>query len=441
MYEPGNTPPERAILVGVGKDYDGGGSLDDTDPLEELRLLVDTAGATVVNTLIQLRNKVDPAYYIGTGKAEELDVLVREHGSDMVVFDNDLSPAQAANLQKLLEVKVVDRSSLILDIFAIRARTRQAKTQVELAQLRYLLPRLTRQWTHLSRQQGGIGTRGPGETQLEVDRRAIRARIRHLERTLDRIIRQRVTGRRQRSGLFKAALVGYTNAGKSTLLNTLSGAEVPVEDKLFKTLDSITRTVRFGHSTSMLISDTVGFIRNLPHHLVASFASTLDEVREADVLLHVVDISNPVWESQIAVVDKELSDLNVHDTATIMVFNKIDQLDDPGTLTGLAARFPGACTIAARTGEGIEALCNALTAAAESGRATYDIRVDPGDSNLISTIYRHATIIDSYEDGDLLRLVFSLSRPLAEKLGFTGRFAGDTRSEEGGPVTHTADPG
>jgi GTPase len=440
MYEPDHNKSERAILVAAGKGYDGGGSLDDNDPLEELRLLVDTSGATVVDTLVQLRNKIDPAYYIGTGKAEELDLLVKEHKADMVVFDNDLSPAQVANLQKLLEIKVLDRSALILDIFSIRARTRQAKTQVELAQLRYLLPRLTRQWTHLSRQQGGIGTRGPGETQLEVDRRAIRARIKHLEQALEQIVRQRVTERRQRSGVFRAALVGYTNAGKSTLLNTLSGAGVPVEDKLFKTLDSVTRTVRFGHSTTMLISDTVGFIRNLPHHLVASFASTLDEVREADVLLHVVDISNPDWEAQITVVNEVLEDLKAGDTETIMVFNKIDRLDNPGNLTGLTARFPGACTIAAQTDEGIEALCTALISATEKGRVTYDVRVDPGDSDLISTIYRHATIIDSREDGDLLRMVFSLPHPLAEKLGFTSRFAVGTNTEESGTASHTTDP-
>jgi len=311
MLEIDNNIRERTILVGVGSRYAPRDDSGEYGHLDEIALLADTAGADVVGVLVQPRSKIVPAYYIGKGKAEELKEEVELAEANMVIFDNDLTPAQLSNLEKLLEIKVVDRSGLILDIFALRARTRQAKAQVELAQLQYLLPRLTRQWTHLSRQQGGIGTRGPGETQLEVDRRRIRQRIAHLKDLLKKIDRHRETGRKRRGESFKAALVGYTNAGKSTLLNALSGAGVPVEDKLFKTLDSVTRLVRFGAAPEMLISDTVGFIRDLPHDLIASFKSTLDEVREADALLHVIDITNPEWEEQIEVVAGVLSELGV----------------------------------------------------------------------------------------------------------------------------------
>jgi GTPase len=288
---------EKVILVGAGDKYGKGSISPGFDPLEELRLLVDTAGAEVVGTVIQARSLIDPANYIGKGKVEELKEEVARLEADTVIFDNDLAPAQVSNLEEFLDVKVIDRTGLILDIFALRAKTREGKTQVELAQLKYLLPRLTRRWTHLSRQVGGIGVRGPGETQLEVDRRRVRSRIAHLSEVIEKIDRQRSISRQKRSGQFKAALVGYTNAGKSTLLNSLSGSDVPVEDKLFKTLDSVTRVIRFKDAPDIFLSDTVGFIRDLPHDLVASFKSTLDEVRDADVLLHVIDITNPDWEA------------------------------------------------------------------------------------------------------------------------------------------------
>ncbi|MCD6308591.1 MAG: GTPase HflX, partial [Candidatus Latescibacteria bacterium] len=259
---------ERAILVSVA-DKKGRYVGREGERLEELRLLADTAGAKVVGIFIQAKPDIAPTYYIGKGKAAELKAEVIEKDADMVIFDNDLSPVQLSNLGKLLGIKVIDRSGLILDIFALRAGTREAKTQVELAQLKYLLPRLTRQWTHLSRQQGGIGMRGLGETQLEVDRRRIRQRISHLNDILKKIERRRETSRKQRSSCFRVALVGYTNVGKSTLLNALSGANAAVENKLFKTLDSVTRLVRYESAPEILLSDTVGFIRNLPHDLVA----------------------------------------------------------------------------------------------------------------------------------------------------------------------------
>ncbi len=411
--ESSDTPKERTILVGVGLRY-GEGSYG-TDPLEELRLLAETAGATVVGKLVQRTKDIESTYYIGTGKAQELKELVLETNADMVVFDNDLSPAQVSNLQELLEVKVVERSGLILDIFALRARTRQARTQVELAQLKYMLPRLTRQWTHLSRQQGGIGTRGPGETQLEVDRRAIRTRIRSLTHTLEKIDRARTTGRNKRQNMFKVALVGYTNAGKSTLLNAISGAGVPVEDKLFKTLDSVTRLVQFDAGPSLLISDTVGFIRNLPHHLVASFTSTLDEVREADLLLHVVDITNPEWEDQIVVVNGVLADLDVRETETIIVFNKADRAES-AALAGVAGRFPTGAVVSGVTGEGIPALEGMLVAAARRHRITWSVLLDPSDGDLVQLIYRNGTVLESTSEGSFLRIVFSMDPVTAGKL-------------------------
>lgn len=413
MLESSDTPKERTILVGVGPRY-GEGAYG-TDPLEELRLLSETAGATVVGTLVQRTKDIDSTYYIGTGKAQELKDLVLETKADMVVFDNDLSPAQVSNLQELLEVKVLERSGLILDIFALRARTRQARTQVELAQLKYMLPRLTRQWTHLSRQQGGIGTRGPGETQLEVDRRNIRTRIRSLTHTLEKIDRARTTGRSKRQDMFKVALVGYTNAGKSTLLNALSGAGVPVEDKLFKTLDSVTRLVRFDAGPSILVSDTVGFIRNLPHHLVASFTSTLDEVREAELLLHVVDITNPEWEDQIAVVNAVLADLDVRETETITVFNKADRAE-PGVLAGVAGRFPAGAVVSGLTGEGIPALEGMLVDAARRRRITWSVLLDPSDGDLVQLIYRNGTVLESTSEEGFLRIVFSIDPVTAVKL-------------------------
>ncbi len=412
---------ERTILVGVGEEYRMHDDDIHEDALEELRLLALTAGANVVGTVVQSRSHIDKTYYIGKGKAQELLEEVTRLKASSVIFNNDLSPAQVANLQKLINIKVLDRSGLILDIFALRARTREAKTQVELAQLKYLLPRLTRQWTHLSRQEGGIGTRGPGETQLEVDRRCIRDRISHLSRTVETIKKRHDVSRKKREDFFRVTLVGYTNAGKSTLLNALSGADVPVESKLFKTLDSTTRLLKLKSTPDMLLSDTVGFIKNLPHELIASFRSTLDEVREADLLLHVVDITNPEWEQQIEVVDTVLGELSVSGTETVPVFNKIDLIENDALFLALKSRFPGSVFVSAHEGTGLRELREAMRTSVMKGQTVLTMEFGPETGDLLREIYRHAIILDTRESCDGIRLTFMISIPLANKFGLDAK--------------------
>ncbi|MNK05699.1 GTPase HflX [compost metagenome] len=317
---------ERAVLVGVIRP--GEKPEETREYLDELAFLVDTAGGVVVHEFTQKMLKPDRATFVGTGKLEEIAAYVKSEEIDMVVFDDELSPSQLKNIERELQVKVLDRSNLILDIFAGRAQTAQAKTQVELAQLQYLLPRLTRLWTHLERQKGGIGMRGPGETQIESDRRMILEKIALLKSRLKLIDKQNETQRKNRTELIRVALVGYTNVGKSTIMNMLSKSEVFAENKLFATLDTTVRKVVI-ENVPFLLSDTVGFIRKLPHHLVECFKSTLDEVREADILIHVVDVSHPNFEDQINVVNETLKDLGARDKETIMVFNKIDAYVSP----------------------------------------------------------------------------------------------------------------
>lgn len=319
---------ERAVLVGV---ITPGEKPEQTkEYLDELAFLVDTAGGAVEKTFTQKMLKPDRATFVGTGKLEEIQAYVKAEEIDMVVFDDELSPSQLRNIERELQVKILDRSNLILDIFAGRAQTAQAKTQVELAQLQYLLPRLTRLWTHLERQKGGIGMRGPGETQIESDRRMILEKISLLKERLKLIDRQNETQRKNRGQLIRVALVGYTNVGKSTIMNMLSKSDVFAENKLFATLDTTVRKVVI-ENLPFLLSDTVGFIRKLPHHLVECFKSTLDEVREADVLIHVVDVSHPNFEDQIHTVNETLNDLGARDKDTIMIFNKIDAYVTPET--------------------------------------------------------------------------------------------------------------
>ena len=337
-----------------------------TDSLDELELLADTAGAFVTDRVTQSLSHVNAATYIGKGKVAELKNLVAARDSDLVIFDDDLSPIQLRNLEKALGCKLVDRSGLILDIFARRAKTATAKTQVELAQLDYLKTRLTRQWTHLSRQKGGIGMRGPGETQIETDRRLIGRRMAVLTEQLDKIDRQRQTQRKGRSDQTRVALVGYTNAGKSTLMNALSGAGVFAENRLFATLDATTRTVYLDSNKPVLLSDTVGFIRKLPHKLIESFKSTLDETRESDVLLHVVDASHPNFEEHIRVVNSTLRELGADDKPTLMVFNKVDVLEERGVIQALKTEHEQAVFVSALRGIGIERLKAALLGVIES---------------------------------------------------------------------------
>ena len=317
---------ERAVLVGVIRP--GEKPEETKEYLDELAFLVDTAGGVVDKNFTQKMLKPDRGTFVGTGKLDEIKAYVKSEEIDMVVFDDELSPSQLRNIERELEVKILDRSNLILDIFAGRAQTAQAKTQVELAQLQYLLPRLTRLWTHLERQKGGIGMRGPGETQIESDRRMILEKISLLKGRLKLIDKQNETQRKNRVELIRIALVGYTNVGKSTIMNMLSKSEVFAENKLFATLDTTVRKVVI-ENLPFLLSDTVGFIRKLPHHLVECFKSTLDEVREADILIHVVDVSHAHFEDQIHVVNETLKDLGARDKPTIMVFNKIDAYVNP----------------------------------------------------------------------------------------------------------------
>lgn len=317
---------ERAVLVGVITP----GTTDEQakEYLEELAFLVDTAGGKVEKYFTQKMLRPERATFVGTGKLEEIQAYVKSEEIDLVVFDDELSPSQLRNIEKELGVKVLDRSNLILDIFAGRAQTAQAKTQVELAQLQYLLPRLTRLWTHLERQKGGIGMRGPGESQIETDRRIILNKISLFKERLKQIDKQNETQRKNRGQLIRVALVGYTNVGKSTIMNMLAKSEVFAENKLFATLDTTVRKVVIDN-LPFLLSDTVGFIRKLPHHLVECFKSTLDEVREADVLIHVVDVSHPNFEDQIHTVNETLKDIGASDKDTILVFNKIDAYVSP----------------------------------------------------------------------------------------------------------------
>jgi len=315
------TVQEKAILIGVVNQQQG--ERDVADYLEELAFLVETAGAVPVKTFIQKMEAPNVRTFIGSGKLQEIEAYIKDHEIDLVVFDDELSATQLRNLEKVLQSKILDRTNLILDIFAKRAQTSYAKAQVQLAQYEYMLPRLTRMWTHLERQKGGIGLRGPGETELETDRRIIRTKIALLKEDLKRIDRQMMTQRKGRGNIVRVALVGYTNVGKSTLMNILSKSDVFAENKLFATLDTTVRKVVVGN-LPFLLSDTVGFIRKLPHHLVESFKSTLDEVREADILLHVADISHPGFEEQINVVTQTLSDIKAVDKPIILVFNKID---------------------------------------------------------------------------------------------------------------------
>ncbi len=392
---------EKAVLVGTRGPFQLRWEVEDY--MDELALLADTAGADVVGRMVQDRRSADPTFFIGKGKASLLSSLVSQLDANLIIFDDDLSPAQIRNLENVTNVKVLDRSALILDIFARRAQTREARTQVELAQLQYLLPRLTRRWTHLSRQEGGIGTRGPGETQLEVDRRMIKKRISALSDELQKIENQRKTRRKGRKEIFKIALVGYTNTGKSTLLNILSGSHVTVENRLFVTLDPTVRSVRLNPRQKLLLIDTVGFIRKLPHHLVASFKSTLEETTSADMLLHVVDISHPQFKEQIATVKHVLRELGIGQKPVLFVFNKVDLLEDRKRIAYVKKHFPHSVTISAVRGIFLDDLRQKLLSFIEEQFYETDVSVNPQSKTIISDIYRETVVLGSdYVNGDLI---------------------------------------
>ncbi|TVR64459.1 MAG: GTPase HflX [Gemmatimonadales bacterium] len=409
---------ERTVLVGAPLRSEDTRVVD--EHMEELRRLTDTAGGEVVGRLVQRIEAPTPQFYIGRGKVAELRDLTTETGADLVIFDEELKPDQAKNLEQSLSVRVMDRSELILDIFASRARTREAKLQVELAQLEYLLPRLQRMWTHLSRIRGGIGLRGPGETQLETDRRLIGRRIADLKSKLVEVAESRAIQRRRRQGEFRAALVGYTNAGKSSILRSLSGSELFVEDRLFATLDSATRSVELDGGHQALVTDTVGFIRKLPHHLVASFRSTLEEVREADLAIHVIDASHPEWEEHKVVVDEVLHDLELDKGAQVLVFNKVDRLthgEEQALRDRVRAleRTPAVFTSAVED-SGLEALRETLLARVRSRLALVEIRLPAAEGELMAALHREGEVMEMERTGVRLRLKARVPAPLLGRL-------------------------
>ena len=364
--------------------------------LDELARLVDTAGAEVVGQLTQQLESPHPGTLIGEGKVEELAALVASAGATLVIFDDELSPMQGANLERELKVRVMDRAEVILDIFSTRARSAEAKLQVELAQLQYLLPRLARMWTHLSRIRGGIGLRGPGETQLETDRRMIRHKIQWLKGKLRDVERHRETIRAGRTPMLSVSLVGYTNAGKSSVLRGLSGQhEIVVEDRLFATLDTLTREVDLGEGYRARVTDTVGFIRKLPHHLVASFRATLEEARSADVLLHVVDASHPGWEEQMEVVEQVLLELGLQDRPVLPVFNKIDRLPDPTEFgRRVSAMYPGAVLTTTMRTDGLNGLRNALREREQQVRPPVWLRLPLTAGAQVASLYRLGEVME-----------------------------------------------
>lgn len=391
MHTTRDHSPETAIIVGVITPDTPRWAVRDN--LNELEQLARTAGATVTDRLTQSRTTIDPATFVGSGKVEEIKQVVAQRDADLVIFDDDLAPVQVRNIEREIDCKLLDRSGLILDIFASRAQTRAAKTQVELAQLQYTRSRLTRRWTHLSRQEGGIGTKGPGEKQIETDRRIIDTRIAKLKDKLAKIDQQRQTQRKGRSGHTRVSVVGYTNAGKSTLMNALSDSEVLAEDRLFATLDATTRSVLLGGRHEVLMSDTVGFIRKLPHRLIESFKSTLDEVRESDALVHVVDVTHPRFEDHIRVVNETLDELEAADKPTLLVFNKVDDIDDRQLLGALQKEYEDAVFVSALRGIGLESMKEDLLAVIEQDFVERVAYVPMTAPEVISYIHRLADVV------------------------------------------------
>ena len=391
---------EKVLLVGIyglsSEKYQA------EEHLEELALLTDTAGGIPVAKVLQQRNRPDVSSYVGKGKLTELKGQMSALGAKTIIFDDDLSPTQIRNVEKVTDAKVLDRSALILDIFASRAQTAAAKTQVELAQLQYLLPRLTRYWTHLSRQSGGIGTKGPGETQIETDRRIIGQRIGVLKSKLEKLDKQLTTQRKSRDQMTRLSLVGYTNAGKSTLMNALTDSGVFTENRLFATLDSTVRRHQL-RTHEILLSDTVGFIRKLPHHLVQSFKSTLDEVREADLLIHLVDGSSTMVHEYIEVVQQTLKELKSNNKQTLLVFNKVDRMDDEQHEM-LRGEYPNALYISAIRGIGLSELEEAIEQEIESHYIKVDLEIPIQAYKAVAFIHEHAHVENEKYTGEFVHI-------------------------------------
>jgi GTP-binding protein HflX len=412
-----NQRKERAVLVGVElPSNDHKISLEYS--LEELESLAQTAGAEVAEKFTQQLRSVTPATLVGRGKVEQIHAKVDELHPDLVIFDEDLTPAQQRNLESALNVRVIDRSQLILDIFAQRARSNEGKLQVELAQLEYLLPRLTRQWTHLSRLGGGIGTRGPGETQLEVDRRRIREKIGHLKRRLKTVERTRALQRKERDNVPYAtiALVGYTNAGKSTLMNALTRAGVLVEDKLFATLDPTIRSLRLPNGDKVMIADTVGFINKIPHSLIEAFKSTLEEVMSADLLLHLVDMTSPLIDEQIQVIEEVLGEIGAGDIPTIIVPNKIDLLSEPPQHLFKNRGSEEVCSISAVTGEGLAALLNVIGTHLDRGKEKIYLSLSTSQGALLSLLRERGRVENEIYEDDRVHITAMVTPKLAGQM-------------------------
>ena len=404
---------ERAILfrVMLGRDRS-----DEEEPLSELCRLAETAGAKVVQKVAQNRAEIDPVYYIGKGKASELADAAVELDADVLICDDDLSPSQVKNLEKVIGKKVIDRSELILDIFATRAATFQAKLQVELAQLEYTKPRLKRMWTHLSRIEGGIGTRGPGEKQLEVDKRIVSRKIHYLRKKLHEIEKRQERLVESRKEFFTVSIVGYTNAGKSTLMNALTDVGTFVQDKLFATLDTKTGVCKLENGQKVLISDTVGFIQKLPHHLVSSFKATLEESRHADLLLHVVDVSSPVTHKQIAAVESVLKELGCDKKPTIIVFNKIDVLKDVSVIPLLQNNYKDSVMISAKTHQGITELRRRILETIERNFRYVDLSCSAGNGKLIAYLHGHANIMSEQYVEEQVTFRLLIDKKIVQKI-------------------------
>ena len=392
---------DKVVLVGLNSPVLREDSATE-ESMDELSALVETAGGENAGIVLQNRPTPDPRTFIGEGKVAEVQLYVENVGATMVIFDNDLSPSQQRVLTELLGVQVLDRCGLILDIFAQRAKTKEGRLQVELAQYRYLLPRLTGMWTHLERQEGAMGTRGPGETQLESDRRHIRRKIQKLEEELETVRKIRATQRRQRekNAVPVVALVGYTNAGKSSLLNALTDAGIPANDRLFDTLDTTTRHLRLPDTQEVLLSDTVGFIRKLPTQLVEAFKATLEELEYADLLLHVIDVSNPEWQHQAEVVEKLIVELGANEIPRIDVFNKCDRVE-AGDLRPHGADI---CSISARTGEGVDRLLEMIDRRLDKGTRRVTIHLPYDKGSLLDMLYREAKV-ESVEYSETIDIV------------------------------------
>ena len=390
----------RAVLAGLNSPALSREQNANEESLEELEALLETAGGTCVGTVLQNKATPDPRTFLGEGKVAELKELCQGVKADLVIFDNDLSPSQQRVLTETLGVQVLDRSALILDIFAQRARTAEGRLQVELAQYKYLLPRLTSMWSHLERQEGAIGTRGPGETQLETDRRLIRQKITRLEGELKEVRRIRSTQRqrREKNEIPVVAIVGYTNAGKSTLLNHLTGAGIPANNRLFDTLDTTTRTLELSDTCSVLISDTVGFISKLPHQLVEAFKATLEELEYADLLLHVVDASNPEWQEQAQVVERLITELGAWETPRLDVFNKCDMLEGD-----ILPRGEDTVAISARTGAGVDRLLDKLKERLDKGTLRVKLAIPYDQGGVVDMLYREAKV-EKVEYGETIEV-------------------------------------